>query len=234
MPMEKFDLPRKDWYDDEGRIYKDRLIENFNALEERLIAFLEMSPLVPVELDWDTIDIPDVTLSSPDNKIVNLRSLIKILNLDKLPAKVVVSGKKIVELVYYYNNQRKSIKDYSLTISEGQFVWLTPSSNTLSVISASTLESNIRNSTAGMPIAVYSNGQLYTIYAPLALDYDILGTLSKMQIKGINLGTFNSGGVNPRERVQGRNLGVAWRNSKSQNISVTAPDTGYEADGQRS
>lgn len=28
-----FELPNKDWFDSQGRIYKDALIENFNAIE---------------------------------------------------------------------------------------------------------------------------------------------------------------------------------------------------------
>ena len=34
--VEELVLPRPDWYDTEGRIYKDALIENFNAIEDKL------------------------------------------------------------------------------------------------------------------------------------------------------------------------------------------------------
>ena len=34
--LELFELPRKDWFDEDGRIYKDALIDNLNAIEEKL------------------------------------------------------------------------------------------------------------------------------------------------------------------------------------------------------
>lgn len=233
MPIEKFELPRKDWYDEEGRIYKDALIENFNALENKLIGFQEMSALIPVEIIWDELDIPDTTLDSDNTKIVNLKSLIAILGLDKMPASIVVSGKKIVRLVYYYNNQRHVITDRELTISNNQFVWLTPSSGEISVISNSVVETNITNKVEGFPVAAYLNGVLTTVRTPIALDYDMLIPLSKMQIKGISGISFPQGGCSPRQRVSGRNLGVSWRNSKASSSDLILPDTGYEPDGQR-
>ena len=50
--IDLFALPRPDWYDQEGRIYKDALIENFNALEEKLI---EIS-----KLDAFDTQMPDI------------------------------------------------------------------------------------------------------------------------------------------------------------------------------
>ena len=79
--ISRFTLPRKDWYDNQGidsdtgeiigRIYKDVLIENFNAIEQKLI---EISKLDAFDInlpDLSKIVYPDVTLDSEDDCIVN-------------------------------------------------------------------------------------------------------------------------------------------------------------------
>lgn len=236
MPIEKFELPRKDWYDEEGRIYKDALIENFNAIENRLIGFQEMSALVPVEIIWDDLDIPDVTLDDPNTKIVNLKSLIAILGLDKMPASINVNGKKIVRLVYYHDNQRHIITDKELTIENNQFVWLTPSTGEISVVSNSVVETNITNKVEGYPVAFFANGSLNTVRNPVVLDYDMLTPLSRMKVTPV---TFtNDLGKNTqhkdRDRFSGRRVGYTWINKRAGSmLNLTMPDVGYEGDGQR-
>ena len=51
--VEELVLPRPDWYDAEGRIYKDALIENFNAIEDKL---LELT-----RLDAFSVQPPDLS-----------------------------------------------------------------------------------------------------------------------------------------------------------------------------
>lgn len=235
MALDKFDIPRKDWFDKDGRIYKDALIENFNAIEEELISLQELTPFVVNEIDWQSVEIPDTTLESDDNSLINLRSLISMLGLDTFPAICEISGVTINLLMWYYNNERKTLRDKKLDITNGQFAWFKPADGTITVVSPATAKNNIINNVEGYLLGYCNNGQLYTVYSPLLVDYDVLVPLSKMQVKGIPRGGWGQGAPNPFARVGGRNLGVSWRNSKSSdNGQMIVPDVGYEPDGQRS
>ena len=68
-----FELPRPDWHDDKGRIYKDALIENFNAIEAKLTDIAELSAVSTDIPDISGVTFEDVTLGSDDEMVVNLR-----------------------------------------------------------------------------------------------------------------------------------------------------------------
>ena len=108
MALDKFKLPRDDWYDtvstDQqtgeiiGRIYKEALIENFNALESK---FNELSSLTAHETqipDFATYDYEDVTLDSESNKVVNLKSFLTIMDLIGVPLDISFSEKFVRRL----------------------------------------------------------------------------------------------------------------------------------------
>lgn len=110
LEIEPFVLPRLDWYDTDGRIYKDALIENFNAIEAKLQGLLAVEAFDVQEPNWDEISIPDTTLSSNDTAIVNVKSLVEIMGLDTFPVKADFSGVKLNEVKYYdTSNDLKSI-----------------------------------------------------------------------------------------------------------------------------
>ena len=71
--LEHFTLPRTDWYDEEGRIFKDVLIENFNALEKKLNELNALNAFEITLPDFNSIDYPDVTPDSDEDSIVNLK-----------------------------------------------------------------------------------------------------------------------------------------------------------------
>lgn len=102
--MERFELPRLDWYDEEGRIYKDALIENFNALETKLNEINELSAFSTSIPDISNLSLDDVTLSDDDNKVVNLRSFLTIFNLINYPIELTFNGTNIKRLAYWNNN----------------------------------------------------------------------------------------------------------------------------------
>ena len=93
--IDRFTLPRLDWYDNQGidtdtgeiigRIYKDVLIENFNAIEAKLIEMTKLDAFDVNLPDLSTIVYPDVTLNSEEDSIVNLLSLMNIMNFRKYP-----------------------------------------------------------------------------------------------------------------------------------------------------
>lgn len=84
-PIEPFVLPRLDWYDEKGRIYKDALIENFNAIEQKLYEIQSLDALEINIPDFTTVTYPDVTLDSDDSAIVNLKSFLEITGLVNFP-----------------------------------------------------------------------------------------------------------------------------------------------------
>ena len=83
-PLEHFKLPREDWYDEAvydskgklidagGRLYKDALIENFNAIEQKLLELARISFIDSQVVDVSTIEFPDVTLEDEDNRIIGI------------------------------------------------------------------------------------------------------------------------------------------------------------------
>ena len=126
MTLEHFNLPRQDWYDvvstDEktgeirGRIYKDRLIENFNAIETKLNEITKLQPYNTKYPDISKFIYSDVTLSSDTNKVVNLKSFIDIIGLKNTPLVVQFGDKRLVRLAYYDNNYKlKNISNIDLS-----------------------------------------------------------------------------------------------------------------------
>lgn len=126
MTLEHFNLPRPDWYDvvstDEktgeirGRIYKDRLIENFNAIEAKLNEITKLQPYNTKYPDISKFIYSDVTLDSETNKVVNLKSFIDILGLKNTPLVVQFGDKRLVRLTYYDSNYKlKNISNIDLS-----------------------------------------------------------------------------------------------------------------------
>lgn len=237
MAIDRFELPRDDWYDSDGRVYKDALIENFNAIEEKLNGLQNLSPIDVQELDWDTVSIADTTLLSDENKVVNIKSLANIMKFDdNMPVAIEIDGKKIVKLIYYHDGLKNTITDRTLDIDDGEFVWFDPSDGSTSVIDSDTLLENIDNNVDGFLLGGFTGGQLYLSFVPRLIDYDVLGALAKMKVTPVR---FTNGlGKNSqtvyRDRVAGRRLGATCINKRAGSMhSLILPDSGYEPDGTR-
>lgn len=97
--IEKLDsLPYPEWHDKQGRIYKDILIKNFNALENKInevIRFDYNSISAPI---ISNLEYPDVSLSDTDkdNQILNFESFLNICNIVNFPLSVKTSGVKVL------------------------------------------------------------------------------------------------------------------------------------------
>ena len=114
--LSRFSLPRKDWYDDQGtdpntgeiigRIYKDVLIENFNAIEQKLIEISKLDAFDVNLPDFSKIVYPDVTLDSEEDCIVNLRSLMDIMDCRNYPISCSFNGTKCTKMVFYDANNK--------------------------------------------------------------------------------------------------------------------------------
>lgn len=110
--IQKFELPRLDWYDQEGideptgeiigRIYKDALIENFNAIEDKSLELqklnvLDISIPEPSGFVYNDSDLE----TSDSNQVVNLKSLVKILDLEGYPLKLSFNNTTCTECKFY-------------------------------------------------------------------------------------------------------------------------------------
>lgn len=98
--LEHFVLPRLDWYDEEGRIYKDRLIENFNAIEE-MCKTIQNIPAFDLNIpDLSEYIFPDVTLADADNKVVNVRSFMEMTQSAFFPLDIDMSITRVRKVTY--------------------------------------------------------------------------------------------------------------------------------------
>lgn len=127
MTLEHFELPRDDWYDtvstDEktgqirGRIYKDRLIENFNAIESKLNELTNLQPYNTKYPDTSKFVYSDTTLDSDTNKVVNLKSFIDIMHLKNVPLAVEFDG-TILRRLTYYSDEYKPVVIANIQIED--------------------------------------------------------------------------------------------------------------------
>lgn len=179
MAIEPFELPRLDWYDSEGRIYKDALIENFNALEATMTQLQSLDNIQVVITNYEDISLPDVTLDDADNKIINLKSLVNILGLQYYPLEIETDGTKILKLSYYdseYNLQ--TIENVSLILNDtNAFVVLNKTTNTLLAVADPSSNSNY------VLIGAYRSGIIDTVTSDGLCDVNMLLPLSKMPMR---------------------------------------------------
>lgn len=244
--LEEFKLPRTDWYDNEGRIYKDRLIENFNAIEQRLIQLSELdNPIISLP-DISQVHFPNVTLSDDDNKIVNLGSLIDIMNLKGYPVELKFNGSNLCASLIFYD---KGCNFVSLEKEEGkegrEIKTLSGDklSNTNKYIYINYAESTPQDeiifcsSSYSTPtdcklVAVYEDGKIYGINTKSFININILQPLANMKSEmydyKFNSGTnekYPSGGKGITRN--GRTLGCGGTNTDSSgDNNVTLRDVG--------
>ena len=152
--ISNFTLPRTDWYDNKGRINKTALIENFNAIEAKLIELSSMDRFEAVPIQFDSLELDDVTLNSDNNLVVNLKSLVDILDFKYYPFNITFSGKKLMNLNYYNDDyELVTVTNKTFTANEGDKIYF--DFNTGSV----------RNSigTDGYLLGVYTQGQVFAL-----------------------------------------------------------------------
>ncbi len=183
-----FSLPREDWYDEEGRIYKDILIENFNSIQNKLLQISQLSPFNTTPPDISEVTYEDVTLDSPEEKIVNVSSLVDILNLKGLPLEYSFSGNVIKKLVYYSDSKElKTLTNISTEASMSKpYVYLNYVNNTVIASSSETTPSNCRF------IGCYANNTIRGINNYDFANLNLLYILSQMSIETKDVEMQNS------------------------------------------
>lgn len=221
MALDKFKLPRDDWYDmvstDQetgeiiGRIYKEALIENFNALESK---FNELSSLTAYEAqipDFATYDYEDVTLDSELNKVVNLKSFLTIMDLIGVPLDISFSGKICKKISYYDNNMKlhtitnQTIED--LGVDDKVHVVLDTATDTVYATA------DVSNLSGKFLIGVYENGIIYNVNSKNLLDINILTHLCDMSVETKNFGTIPRDMIPTNLTINGRAVGAWGRES---------------------
>lgn len=113
--VEELVLPRPDWYDAEGRIYKDALIENFNAIENKLLELTRLDAFSVQPPDLSSVEYPDVTdlATADDRSILNLKSFLELTGLMGYPLECEFSGTVAKKISFYASDYTyTTIKDY--------------------------------------------------------------------------------------------------------------------------
>lgn len=177
MTTENFELPRKDWYDAEGRIYKDALIENFNAIEQEFIRLANVDKGIGDIPSPEDVEYLDSTLDSDERTILNLRSFLNIMNLTNYPVDCKFDGKKLVRLAYWNSDgQYKEIINRNISCStSSSYIYLNYSTNTVSSSSSATTPSNCKL------IGRYVDGKIVGLYSEQNANINILYYLSQMR-----------------------------------------------------
>lgn len=186
--QEYFELPIKNWYDEKGRIFKDRLITNLNAIEEKIKQIINLDPWTTESPDVRELEFEDVTLSSDDSKIVNLRSFINIMNLIGYPIECQFNNKTCVKLCYWDESYNYiTIKDTSVSCDNtNKYIVLNINTATITGRSSVTLSSNERL------VGVYCDSRIRSVNEDTPIGINVLRYLANMSHDTFPV-TFNSG-----------------------------------------
>lgn len=225
--VKRLELPRLDWFDEAGRIYKDALIENFNAIEKKLI---EVSQLDAFELkvpDISTIVYPDVTMDSPTNCIINLKSLLDITGLIGFPIECQFSGTKAKKIAYWSPSYKyEIIKDVDTDATDDKpYIYLNYVDKTV-ISSAETVTPE--NSKF---IGCYVDGVIRCVNSSDYIGVNVLYYLARMSEEMYDY-VFHAGTRDMYRTLEGigkngRVIGAADTNKKTHTVNyVTFRDVG--------
>ena len=225
--IELFKLPRPDWYDKDGRIYKDALIENFNALEEKLIEISKLDAFDTQMPDITNMDYPDTTLASADNKIINLRSFLNMTGLIGYPIECTFSGTMATKVAYWNEAyEYKNIENQETNAGESNpYIYLNYKDN---IVSASASSITPLNSTL---IACYDGGVVKCVNSKDHIGINALYYLANMSNEMYDY-TFTRGSRDSYSDTDGiakngRVIGAADTNKKTGTTNnVTFRDIG--------
>lgn len=199
-----FDIPRKDWHDELGRINKDALIENFNAIEEKLVELSELSAFTTEVPDISGVVFEDVTLESDDNKIINLRSFLNLVPIIGFPLVLSFEGKKLKKCSYWSPNYvYETISNETLNVSNtNKYVYLNYVNKEIICSSSETTPSDCKL------IGVYENSKVISVHNDQYVNINGLFYLPNMQEDYIDQGRGgNSQAVSVDNNAKTRTVG---------------------------
>lgn len=177
--LQPFQFPRDDWYDSEGRIYKDVIIENLNAAESKLLELADLDLSSIALPDIENVTYPDTTLSSSENKIVNLRSFLNITGSTNYPVELSFNGTKVDKLAYWGRDfVYHKISNTSTGASATQpFVIFNPVEGTVSSVAAFPTSDS-----EDMLIGYFENGSIINLNTTDYGDLNIMQLFSEMKV----------------------------------------------------
>lgn len=215
-----FELPRDDWYDSDGRLYKDAIIENLNAIEDKLNELAAINAFEAETPDVSTLSLEDVTLASDDNKIVNLKSLVDILGLINYPMELEFAGTKISKISYYNSSYEYTTRKNITTnlTSENNFLFYNFSNNTVRVSSSASIGTN------ESLLACYVDGRVINMFTPFFAGLNLMYLLSNMNKSTLD---FTVGhGTSKFYFASGQQAASGSAESKGGSVSNTAHEEG--------
>ena len=221
--IERFKLPRDDWYDEAGRIYKDVIIENLNACESKLLEMAKLEPVGVTPPDISSVVYPDVTLSSDEDCIVNLRSLNNILNFKNYLIEINTSATTVLKAAYFDDDLNYvviTIATVDGLSSTNKYVYIDKSTKTIKS------SSSPNTALGGIFIGVYDGSMIRTIHDSSKVNLNLMRILSNMHFTS---GSFTGSRDNRRSIQSMYNSGrtVAFYNGESRASSHTGQYTDY-------
>lgn len=225
--VERFELPRDDWYDEQGRIYKDVLIENLNACEQKLFEIQGLDAFSVTPPDIGAIVYPDTDLTSDDSCIVNLKSFLTIMGLINYPIELIISGRKIRKLTYWNSNYQYVTKT-NVTVDDATdevpYVYVDLGDGDIKATN------NPSTAASGILLGVYENGIIRDIHQPFLANLNLMYLLADMQKDTGSL--WNNDVHNCANYVSpengSRHVGYSAGESKAGGHSITYTDYGRE------
>lgn len=221
--IERFKLPRDDWYDEAGRIYKDAIIENLNACESKLLEMAKLEPVGVTPPDISSVVYPDVTLSSDEDCIVNLRSLANILNFKNYLIEINTSATTVLKAAYFDDNLNYVVLTNATVdglSSANKYVYIDKSTQTIKA------SSSPNTALSGIFVGVYDGSIIRTIHDNSKVNLNLMCVLSNMDFTS---GSFTRSN-DQRGSIQSMyNSGrtVAFYNGESRASSHTGHYTDY-------
>lgn len=223
--LDPFQLPRLDWYDSEGRINKTALIQNFNAIEKKLNELASIDPIEIITPNWNAVNIPDTSLNSDDNAVVNLKSFVDILGLKGIPIIINFNGTTLQHLAYYddaYNLVNiRNVKLSDLDEKTGN-IWIYLNSAEKRVYSST----DGANPNKDILLGVYNEGMIFHSKGTSICDINILEPLANMPINLLNAGNVQTTGGVKKYTLNGRVVGYTQRHDHTVSFSAIFQDQG--------
>lgn len=217
-PIENFTLPRTDWVDEQGRIYKDALIENLNAIETKLQEIQELDVFEVTIPDASDIQVPDCDLSSPDNTVVNLKSFLDIVDIEDYPIECSFNGTKLAKLTWWHNyHYNRKVNIETGASSSNKWVYFDPSTGDVA--------SNGAVPAGSVLIGMFTGNQIRGINSNKMVGISLLKALANMSIETFNFSKSSNSQITNYTNA-GRSIGWAQTQKKGSSINVTLRDTG--------
>lgn len=217
-PIENFTLPRTDWVDEKGRIYKDALIDNLNAIESKLQEIQGLDIFEVTIPDISDIQIPDCDLSSSDDTVINLKSFLQMVNIENYPIECSFNGTKLVKLTWWHNyHYNRKVNIETNANNSNRWVYFNPSTGDVAASGAIPAGSVL--------IGMFTGNQIRGINSNKMVGISLLKALANMSIETFGFSKPSNNQITNYTNA-GRSIGWAQTQKKGSQIDVIFRDTG--------